>query len=371
MKLLKHINFKNSLTLSVVLASSIASTSLLGHTQEASPSPTPAPQEQATPQKQKELSKEELQKLQKQLSQQILANKKRAWLIDEGNGRILSFLPQEPQRCIALGGSGRGVGSFLKPSQIWLNPKGYVFIADTNNDRIVSIASPEGYGWESMEELKRPSGIALHGNKLFVSERDANQIRLFQSFKGKEIKTLSHPKLLSPGNLWIDAKGDLFICYQTTLTRGGIARCQDPLGDQPTWEFYDHHQYLRPHFMPRQVVTIGKHLYFLDRINNKIGHLESFPHGKLELYGKLGSSQSSFNHPQGLSVLPDGNLLVSDSSNDRVMKIQFPITPESSSSIELDKELKIPLSYPTSLFLWQPIWDIDEKLQEELQPKEK
>src|SRR5580700_5267229 len=95
--------------------------------------------------------------------------KRKFYIADTYNNRIVSMESIEGKNWTALGGTeGAGVNEFNNPRGIWVDAAGHIFIADTGNDRIVRIDDMTGKNWitlgttgSSVGSFRMPVGIMV------------------------------------------------------------------------------------------------------------------------------------------------------------------------------------------------------------------
>jgi len=76
--------------------------------------------------------------------------KNRYYIADTYNNRIVSIDNIEGKNWTVLGGTeGAGINEFNNPQGIWVDASGHIYIADTGNDRIVRIDDMSGKNWIS------------------------------------------------------------------------------------------------------------------------------------------------------------------------------------------------------------------------------
>lgn len=164
-------------------------------------------------------------------------------------------------------------GTLSKPLDIAVNAQGKIYITDSNNDRI-QVFSPTGsplfnFGTtgKGKGNFTFPNCIAIDDeNNIYVGEFKINRIQVFNS-SGKYIRTINSPKeiLLEPLAITFGNDKRLYVA-----SRNGVIIVMD-----------------------------------------KAGQL-------LAKFGTNGTRDGQLSYPNGIAVDRHGNILVSDSGNDRI-----------------------------------------------------
>ncbi|RKP54318.1 copper amine oxidase [Cohnella endophytica] len=241
-------------------------------------------------------------------------------------------------------GSDDGVGSkatFNAPSDVAVDGKGNVYVADTLNNVIRKIA---------------PDGT--------VSTLTAASTRVVEYFPGAVDETgdyldgsISAAKFNEPSGLAIDPKGNLYVSDRgnqriryidfaagvvTTVAGGGQIGKQDPyvLGD------YADGTTAQARFNAPEGLTLTSDgsLIVADSLNHairivkdgKVSTLAGVPTEFGKADGVAGSAQ--FNHPTDVAVLADGRLVVVDEYGNKVRVLQKYAKP---ANLPTDKSIKV------------------------------
>jgi len=141
-------------------------------------------------------------------------NEGRILVANRGNNKILVFNPTEEfVRAVHDG------GSLKEPRGITLDAQGNLIVCDTGNE-CVKFISPEGNilktigrGW-----LHRPFGCVCYEDKVFVSDRDAHLIKVYNN-NGRFLYEFGRygtddGELDCPTGLAVDKAGNLLICCE-------------------------------------------------------------------------------------------------------------------------------------------------------------
>lgn len=125
----------------------------------------------------------------------------------------------------AFGEKGRGVGELLSPSDLVFDATRRAYVADTGNDRIVRfdddglyLSEVGGFGWEE-GQFSRPTGIAMIGLELFVSDSENQRfvvmtprLRVVASVGGRDVD--GAVRLGRPGGIAGSREGELYLTDQ-------------------------------------------------------------------------------------------------------------------------------------------------------------
>ncbi|MEN6401700.1 MAG: hypothetical protein ABFD94_07120 [Armatimonadia bacterium] len=105
------------------------------------------------------------------------------YLADQLNHRIIKFttatyptLPGGGHFVMSFGSQGTGKGQFDRPCGVAVDDSGYVYVADTCNNRVQKLSSTGVYqtGWGG--SYLYPQGICVSGNMVFVADTANNRI---------------------------------------------------------------------------------------------------------------------------------------------------------------------------------------------------
>ncbi len=102
------------------------------------------------------------------------------YVLDAAAGRITRY-DEDGTALDAFGSSGAGSNQLANPQALAIDADGRFYVADTENDR-VQVFSPTGAFEHSIGagDLSGPSGVAVDGNLLIVSDTGAGRLRIFR-----------------------------------------------------------------------------------------------------------------------------------------------------------------------------------------------
>lgn len=281
------------------------------------------------------------------------AAKFKVYVADSDNGRVVQMDDFEGTNFEALGISGFGLGRFLEPSQVWVDPQGHILVADTGNNRIVRINNITGRGWDEMQGFHKPEGVCISDGKLYISDTESDRVLVFDQFAGKLLETITHTELKRPAGLWADAKGHIFVSSGESPPGGVLFE---------TYESHGHRRFklykgdgLRgiQAIAPRQAVSQGNKLAFIDTSGHRLVRIDTIQARSVRSQGRYGPRLNEFKRPNGLAIDPEGNLYVADTGNDRLVKItEFGLGEYSVCSGGLGTERAF--RGPRSVFVYSP-----------------
>ncbi len=191
------------------------------------------------------------------------------WVADTENNRIVEF-DAEGNYVLKFGSLGSGEGQLSHPRALAFTASGDIWVADTGNNRIEKF-NPEGAYLAKVGstgsgsgQFKEPSGIAiLQDGSIWVSDTGNNRVQ----------------RLSSAGT------------YESSVTA-----LNGPTG----------------------ITTRGAELLVADTKNNRIAEIVpgySTPTGS---FGSFGSGDGQMDHPEGVGTDGMGHYWVADSGNDRI-----------------------------------------------------
>jgi len=149
------------------------------------------------------------------------------YVADDDHNRVLVYSPAGSliARWGAGGGSGAsgsGPGEFNHPSAVAVNGAGYVYVADTNNNRLVRLAADGtvvgewGVSGTANGHFHDPAGVAVDGaGNVFVLDSGNNRVQVFEAdghFLEKwGLRGIGTGDLSQPGAIAVDCSGDVYV----------------------------------------------------------------------------------------------------------------------------------------------------------------
>ncbi|HVA66119.1 MAG TPA: hypothetical protein VNK24_04250 [Elusimicrobiota bacterium] len=265
--------------------------------------------------------------------------------------------------------------SLNKPKDVKVDAAGNIFVADTNNNRVIEV-SPSGQvllqlsrqkGNEERKDhddpgdfdemshpgnakgsFNHPSGLALDSRgDIYVSDTNNNRIEEFDPL-GNFIEAFSLPSIVPPAKPedpdqedsgLRPQRHDLGTPYGIAVDSSGVIYAADAQGDRVLKFAQDGTllstiggpgngvgQFHRPEGVA--VDPDGGCLYVSDRNNDRIERFDPLGNATL-VFGALGNIQAKnaglvFNNPAGLALDDSGNLFVADRNNDAIEEYGAP-----------------------------------------------
>lgn len=238
--------------------------------------------------------------------------------------------PQEPAYVLekTWGEKGNAAGQFNEPTGVAIKGN-EVFVSDGRNHRIqVFDLNGEAIRQFGSKILERPMNLSITNNELYVADYFSDQIKVF-SLQGKFLHSIGKPgrnpgEFTIPGGVAVASNGDLFVAefknqrVQQLKADGHFVRQWGLTGEAGTFGG-------KLRYPTDVALSKDGTLYIADGYNDRV--LAIGPDGELltKWGGPLainifGSFNGWFATITGLSVGPSGNVFVADFYNDRVQK---------------------------------------------------
>jgi DNA-binding beta-propeller fold protein YncE len=127
-------------------------------------------------------------------------------------------------------GAGRAASSLLGPQYLAEDGRGRIWVTDWGNSRAVAF-DRQGAFILAVNGLNGPSGIAVRDGTVYISEKGAGRIAVFD-LSGNRLGTIGEGSLDSPEGLSFAADGKLLVADAGRLRAGDLEReTWFPLGD--------------------------------------------------------------------------------------------------------------------------------------------
>ncbi len=274
---------------------------------------------------------------------------KRIYALDEKKCALLIY--DDGKLTKVVGRCGSEKGAFKAPRGVSVGAQGRVFVADTGNSRIQILDADGNFLWYFGErgsdpgQLKSPQSVAVGADgRVFVADTGNDRVQVFTQegillfeFGGKSTVARETGRFGSPSRVAVDPSDNIYVLDQ------GNDRIQK---FDASAKFVKDFNLLGGDF---GVDAFG-YFYVLDAKNGKV--IEQSPDGNiLGKFGSYGSGPGQFKKPAGVAVGSDGTIIVLDTGNNRIQRI------------EVANKLKtatLPVNLATKLLVTGPsrVWNV-------------
>lgn len=248
----------------------------------------------------------------------VVDEKKSALLIYDAAGKLVK----------SFGHEGNNPGEFRRPSGVAVGRTGRIYVADEGNDRvqifdaeglwIANIGQSQGFfdGKKKDGRLRTPEGVAIsEDGTVYIADTGNWRIDAFSPdgvFKFSIGPKVDGYELVEPVALALDKAGFLYF-VDKDLKR--IFKCGPSGSLIASWDEGD---------SAGIAITVDPYgfIYVLDGEAGKV--IEYSPAGMiLGKFGSWGKGVGQMKKAQDLVVAPDGTLLVLDTGNARILRVQM------------------------------------------------
>jgi len=239
-------------------------------------------------------------------------------------------------------------GSLRYPGKVVVEGK-RIAIADSGNSRVLvaTFSAPDAAKIEtiSKEGLNHPQGMAFSGDTLYIADTENHSIRAMDittgelraiAGTGNQMRTRRDQQqgaMSSPWDVVVDGK-TLYVAMAgihqlwSVNLESGASRVHAGTGGEDIRDGDNQSALLA---QPMGVTQIGNRLYFADAESNGVRWSETSELGQVGTIVGIGlfdfgdvdgaGDKVRLQHPQGIAPHPDGGLLVADSYNDSIKRI--------------------------------------------------
>jgi hypothetical protein len=204
--------------------------------------------------------------------------------------------------------------SFNTPSRTAIDTNGYIYVADSTNNRIRRINLNSGaatiVSTTEFSGLNRPIGVAVYGDKLYFTHAGTNPVG--NGVIGSTMSALVG-EYNSPEGLAVDSDGNLYVA--NTGLNNIIKVTPGPAPVASVIELPGGTTLNSPRGVA--IDSTGQ-LHIADSGNNRIIRLNS--------NNTVTVLTTDLNNPHDISVDIDGSVYVADTGNNRILKIKETIT---------------------------------------------
>ncbi len=141
-------------------------------------------------------------------------------LVSEYGADKVSRCTDKGEKIKSFGGKGSGPGQLLGPQYLALDDSGFVYVTDWGNAR-VNKYDPDGTFVLSITGLQGPSGIVVNEGRVFVSEKTAKRISIFDT-NGNFLSFVGEGTFSAPEGLAFTRGGRLLVADAPGIWEGNL-----------------------------------------------------------------------------------------------------------------------------------------------------
>jgi DNA-binding beta-propeller fold protein YncE len=126
------------------------------------------------------------------------------------------------EKIATFGATGSKDGLLLGPQYLALDSRGYLWVTDWGNSRIVRFTR-DGAFVQAVPGINGPTGIAAHEDRLYVADRQDKRILVFD-LNGNQLSTLGEGTLQAPEGISFSNSGKLLVADQNRVLECDIEK---------------------------------------------------------------------------------------------------------------------------------------------------
>jgi DNA-binding beta-propeller fold protein YncE/tetratricopeptide (TPR) repeat protein len=263
----------------------------------------------------------------------VLDDKKNALFVLDAAGKPLK----------TVGGVGAQPGQFKRARGLAVGPDGDVYVADTGNNRVQIFdhdgvfVDAFGEGGSEPGHLSAPASLAVGADgRIFVADTGNNRVQVFTR-QGILLFVLGRAGKLrgefkSPTRVAVDPSDDLYVLDD---------------GNDRVQKFDAAANFVKEYPLAGSDIAVDAYgfVYALDTRHGKV--LEQLNGELLGRVGSDGSGAGQFRRAEGIAVAPDGMIIVLDTGNDRIQRLEL-LNKLKTSPLPLDARTKMTVSGPAA-----------------------
>ncbi len=139
------------------------------------------------------------------------------YISEYGANRIAKCTPAG-DKITTFGGTGRADGKLVGPQYLALDGKGYLWVTDWGNARVVRY-DLDGKFIQAIEGIGGPTGIAVYEDRLYVSDKTSKQVLIYD-LSGNPLGSLGDGVLTGPEGISFTPDGQLLVA-----DANGVRQC--------------------------------------------------------------------------------------------------------------------------------------------------
>lgn len=238
------------------------------------------------------------------------------YVVDSSNCRIVRIDDMSGANWTELGSCGTGTNQFMNPTGLFVDPAGKIYVADSANGRIIRMDDMNGTNWISygspsidpvtppdLGHFRNPAGIVVDtAGRIYVADTQNSRIIRIDDISGTNWIAFSGSSQFSyPSGLWLDATGRIYVA--DTLNNR-IVRMDDMTGLNVTVLGTlggGSGQFVNPYAM---FVDPGGTIYVADSQNHRIARFDDMTGLAWTSLGNYGAGVDQFASPRGVYSVP-------------------------------------------------------------------
>lgn len=262
------------------------------------------------------------------------------FISDRGRHQIIS-IPEISGKVTAsrLGAKGNGVNQFNQPAGLFVDLTHRIYVADTENHRIVRTDDMAGKNWTTLgtkgtgaKQFDQPAGVCVDSqNRIYVADMNNHRIIRMDDLTGKnwiafgtkgKVQSNDPAKLkfYRPTGVFVDSQQRLYIA---DMGNSRIVRIDDMTGKN--WTAFGSigtgtNQFTGP---TKVIVDQANHLYIADFGNRRIVRCDDMTGKNWTPTANGGPSKLLLLAPTGLSLQSTGGVFVADMSSHLISQLNF------------------------------------------------
>jgi DNA-binding beta-propeller fold protein YncE/tetratricopeptide (TPR) repeat protein len=266
----------------------------------------------------------------------------RIYVVDRKKAKLF-VLDAEGKLLRAVGGVGAAAGQFRQPRGVAIGPNGDVYVVDAGNNRIQifdrdgRLLDAFGEGGSEPGHLSGPQSVAVGADgRIFVADTGNDRVQVFTR-QGILLFVLGRSGKLpgqfkSPTRVSVDPSDNLYVLDD---------------GNDRVQKFDATAKFVKSYPLAGGDIAADAYgfLYSLDGRRGKV--IEQLNGDLLGRVGSDGSGPGQFLRAEGIAVAPDGTLLVMDTGNARLQRIEI-ANKLKTLPLPLDARTKMSVSGPAA-----------------------